>query len=248
MALLEELPLLLQRNEIREDSYIRIVAFPTERRMASRADEEVINLLADTAPYPSYLEEDRTRHLMVSSYTRISDGIMSPQVKSIANYRNSELALQEARLAGYDGPILLNRLGEVAEGAYSSIFIVRDGTLITPDLSSDVLTSITRDTVIRIARADLHVPTMERRVTRTELYLADEAFLCGTAAEILPIASIDRYVLGDGGAGPITDNLRLAYKVVARGEGGVHPEWRASAPVAMAPPSEVDERQPDPVH
>jgi branched-chain amino acid aminotransferase len=155
-------------------------------------------------------------------------------VKSIANYRNSELAVQEARLAGYDGPIMLNRLGEVAEGAYSSLFIVRDGTLITPDLASDVLTSITRQTLIRIARADLRIATVERRVTRTELYVADEAFLCGTAAEILPIGSIDRYTVGEGTIGPITDKLRLAYRVVTRGEGDVHPEWRTSAPVPAA--------------
>jgi branched-chain amino acid aminotransferase len=208
-----------------------VVAFPSERPMASWSDAEVVNLLADTAPHPSHLDEDRIRHMMVSSYTRINDGVMSPQVKSIANYRNSELAVQEARLAGYDGPILLNRLGEVAEGAYSSLFIVRDGTLITPDLASDVLTSITRETLIRIARADLRIPTVERRVTRTELYVADEAFLCGTAAEVLPIGSIDRYTVGDGTIGPITDKLRLAYRVVTRGEGDVHPEWRTSAPV-----------------
>lgn len=231
MSLLEELPLLLQRNEIREDTYIRIVAFPTERRMASRADEQQINLLADTAPYPSHLNEDRIRHLMVSSFTRISDGVMSPQIKTIANYRNSEMALHEAQLAGYDGPLLLNRLGEVAEGAWSSIFLVREGTLITPDLASDVLTSITRDTLIRIARVDMGIPTIERRVTRTELYLADEAFLCGTAAEIVPIGSIDRFTLGEGHMGPITEKLRLAYRVVVRGESDVHAEWRAPAPV-----------------
>src|SRR5579871_2361305 len=133
-ALLTDLPALLARNEVREDSYIRVVALPTQRRMASRANEEVVNLVADVAPHPSHLHEDQVRQLIVSSYTRIHDAIMSPQVKSIANYRNSELATQEARLAGYDGAVLLNRHGEVAEGAWSSIFLVRDGTLITPDL------------------------------------------------------------------------------------------------------------------
>jgi branched-chain amino acid aminotransferase len=239
MALMEELPLLLQRNEIREDTYIRVVALPTERPMASWSDAEAINLMADTAPHASHLSEDRVRHMMVSSYARINDGVMSPQVKSIANYRNSEVAVQEARLAGYDGPIFLNRLGEVAEGAYSSLFIVRDGTLITPDLASDVLTSITRDAVIRIARADLRIPTVERRVTRTELYVADEAFLCGTAAEILPIGSIDRYTICDGTIVPITEKLRLAYRVVVRGESDVHPEWRTSAPMPTAMPAVV---------
>ncbi len=233
LDLLEDLPTLLERNDVREDIYIRVVAFPSERRMASRADEEVINLLADTAPYPSHLEEDQVRHLMISSFTRISDGIMSPQIKSIANYRNSDMALQESRLAGYDGPIMLNRHGEVAEGAWSSFFMVRDGLLITPDLQSDVLESVTRDTMLRLAREQLGLRVEQRRIGRTELYLADEAFLCGTAAEVQPIGSIDRLSLGDGKTGPLTARLRAAYTRVVRGQDATYPDWRASVRVPV---------------
>jgi len=229
-ALLEDLPTLIARNGIREDTYIRVVAFPSERRMASRADEEVLNLLADTAPLPSHLDEDKARHLMVSSYTRISDGIMSPLIKSTANYRNSEMGVQEARMGGYDGPIFLNRLGEVAEGAWSSFFMLRNGTLVTPDLQSDVLESVTRDTILRLAAADPGLRVEQRRIGRTELYLADEAFLCGTAAEIQPIGSIDRLTLGNGTVGPVTARLRAAYARVVRGEDAAYPEWRASVP------------------
>lgn len=230
MALLADLPALITRNGIREDTYIRVVAFPSERRMASRADEEVINLLADTAPLPSHLHEDRARHLMISSFTRISDGIMSPLIKSTANYRNSEMAVREAHLAGYDGPILLNRLGEVAEGAWSSFFMLRNGVLITPNLQSDVLESVTRDTMLRLADEDLELRVEERRIGRTELYLADEAFLCGTAAEVQPIGSIDRLTLGNGEIGEITRRLRTAYTDVVRGESAAHPEWRIAVP------------------
>lgn len=233
-ALLEALPELIARNEIREDTYIRVVAFPSERRMASRADEEVVNLIADTAPYPSHLDEDQPRRLMVSSYTRISDAVMSPQIKSIANYRNSDMAIQEARLAGYDGPIFLNRHGEVAEGAWSSLFLIRDGILITPDLQSDVLESVTRATMLRLAAEQLGLRVEQRRVGRTELYLADEAFLCGTAAEIQPIAGIDGLTLGSGATGPVTARLRAAYARVVRGEDGTYPEWRTSISVPIA--------------
>jgi branched-chain amino acid aminotransferase len=229
MALMEDLPELLARNGIQEDTYIRIVAFPSERRMASRADEEVINLLADTAPLPSHLAEDRPRHLMISSFTRISDNIMSPLIKSTANYRNSEMGVREAQLAGYDGPVFLNRLGEVAEGAWSSFFMLRNGILVTPDLRSDVLESVTRDTMLRLAE-DLGLRVEERRIGRTELYLADEAFLCGTAAEMQPIGSIDRLTLGDGTIGPVTMRLRSAYSGAVRGESATHPEWRISVP------------------
>ena len=230
MALLEDVPELLACNGVREDTYLRIVAFPSERRMASKADEEIINLLADTAPHPSHLADERMRHLMVSSYARISDAVMPPRVKSIANYRNGELAIQEARLAGYDGTILLNRQGTVAEGAWSSVFLVRDGTLITPDLASDVLESVTRDTMLRLARECLDLPTVEGRVTRTDLYLADEAFLCGTAAEVQPIASIDRHIVGDGATGPVTRRLRDLYASVVRGERDDYAAWRIPAP------------------
>ncbi len=232
-ALLEALPELLARNEIREDTYIRVVAFPSERRMASRVDEEVVNLIADTAPYPSHLDEDQPRRLMVSSYTRISDAVMSPQIKSIANYRNSDMAIQEARLAGYDGPIFLNRHGEVAEGAWSSLFLIRDGIIITPDLQSDVLESVTRATMLRLAEEQLGLRVEQRRVGRTELYLADEAFLCGTAAEVQPIVGIDGFTLGSGMTGPVTARLRTAYARVVRGEDGGYPEWRTSVSVSI---------------
>ena len=232
MTLLDGLPLLLQRNEVREDTYVRVVSFPTARRMASQTDEEVPNLLADTAPHPSHLHEDTCRHMMVSSYSRIGESVMPPRVKTMGNYRNSDLAMSEARLAGYDGPIMLNRLGEVAESAWSCIVIVRDGTLITPDLNSDLLESITRDTVIRLARERLDIPVVERRVARTELYLADEAFLCGTAAEIRPVGSIDRYTLGDGGVGPITRRLRDLYAEVVRGRVPAYAHWCVPAQVA----------------
>ncbi len=232
MSLLDEIPELLRANDVREDCYIRVVAFPSERRMASFADEEVPNLLADTAPYPSRLREDRCRAAMVSSFVRINEGTMPPRVKSMANYRNADLAIKEAQNGGYDSAIMLNRLGEVAEGPWSCIFLIRDGVLITPDLNSDILESITRDTVLRLARDELMLPTVERRVSRTELYLADEVFFCGTAAEIQPIGSVDRYQIGDGAVGPITRRLMHLYEEAVRGRLKRYLEdWCTSAPV-----------------
>jgi branched-chain amino acid aminotransferase len=234
MDLLASLPALLMANDIQEDTYIRVVAFPSERRMASRADEEVINLLADTAPLASRLADDRVLHLMVSSFTRISDAVMSPQIKSIANYRNSEVAVQEARLAGYDSTIILNRVGEVSEGAWSNLFLVRGGVLITPHLGSDILGGITRDTCIRLAREIAGLRVEERGVSRTELYLCDEAFLCGTALEIQGIGSIDRFMIGNGEIGPVTRSLRSSYSAAVRGDGGAFPEWRTPAQLASS--------------
>ena len=233
MILRDELPLLLQRNGVREDSYIRIVAFPAERPMASFRHDEIPVLLADTAPLASHLTEDRAVNLMVSSYTRIGEDVMPPRVKAMGNYRNGDLAATEAELAGYDGALMLNRRGEVSEATWSCLFLVRDGVLITPDLNSDVLESITRDTLLRLARERLDLAVAERRVARTELYLADEAFLCGTAAEIRPIASIDRYTLGAGTVGPITRRLQRVYEDIVRGNDYGYAAWRTS--MAMAP-------------
>src|SRR2546423_15712443 len=126
MKLLDDLPLLLQRNGVREDTYIRVVSFPTALRMASQADEAVPNLLADTAPYPSHLHEDTCRHLMVSSYTRIGESVMPPRVQTLGNYRNSDLAMAEARLAGYHRPHLPKRLREGAARAWSRVLIAAD--------------------------------------------------------------------------------------------------------------------------
>ena len=163
-------------------------------------------------------------HCCVTSWRRISDDILSPRIKCGANYINSRVGQREALRNGYDTCIFLNEAGKVAEGPGSCFFIVKKGTVITPMLTDSVLESITRDTVIKIAKSK-GIDVIERTIDRTELYTCDEAFLCGSAMEMTPVLSIDRYVIGNGNTGAITKDLHLAYLDVVRGKVEEFKEW-----------------------
>lgn len=149
-------------------------------------------------------------HCCVTSWRRISDTTLSPRIKCGANYINSRVGQREALRNGYDTCIFLGEAGKVAEGPGSCFFLVTKGTLVTPKLTDSVLESITRDTVLKLAKA-LSMPVEERTIDRTELYTCDEAFLCGSAMEITPVLSIDRYVVGNGESGVWTQNLHRVY-------------------------------------
>lgn len=160
----------------------------------------------------------------VTSWRRISDTTLSPRIKCGANYINSRVGQREALRNGYDTCIFLNEAGKVAEGPGSCFFMVVNGTLVTPMLTDSVLESITRDTVIKLAKAN-GIPVVERTIDRTELYTCDEAFLCGSAMEITPVLSIDRYNIGNGNAGEITTSLHKYYLEAARGLNSGLMDW-----------------------
>ncbi len=161
----------------------------------------------------------------VSSWQRINDNVLPPRAKVGANYINSRFGYLQAKKDGYDFPIFLDNFGKVSESSGACIFLVKNGTLVTPSLTSSVLESITRDTIITIAK-DRGLEIEERVVDRTELYMADEVFLCGTAAEITPIIAIDRYEIGNGKVGDITKSLYKEYLDIVSGATERYPEWR----------------------
>ena len=169
----------------------------------------------------------KTLRCCISSWRRIADTVLSPRIKCGANYINSRMAQREALRNGYDTAIFLNEAGTVAEGPGSCLFMIRDGVLVTPQLTDSVLESITRDTVLRLAH-DLGIAVQERSIDRTELYIADEAFLCGSAMEITPIASVDGHALAALGDDSITENLHRAYLDAVTGTSGAHAEWRTA--------------------
>ncbi len=153
----------------------------------------------------------------ISTWTRIADTSVPPRVKAGANYHNGRLAVMEARMNGYSGqPILLNERGKVSEGPGACVFMVRGGRLVTVPVTSNILESITRETVLELAR-DEGIPAEEREIDRTELYVADEAFFCGSGWEITPVNSVDRYPLGTGRPGPLTRRLQEVYFSVVEG-------------------------------
>lgn len=206
---------LLISNDFREDVYIRTIVYSG----GLWHDQESIDLSIFAAPRPSRLKNaDSGIKCCVSSWRRISDSVMPPRVKACCNYGQFRLAGMEAKSLGYDNTILLTSNGKVSETPVSNVFIVRDGSLITPTITSDILEGITRDTVIKIASEDLRVGVSEREVDRTELYIAEEVFICGTGgAEITPVISVDNIQVSDGKPGEITEKLRsLYFKVVTR--------------------------------
>lgn len=163
-------------------------------------------------------------HVCVTSWRRISDETMSPRIKCGANYINSRVGQREALRNGYDTCIFLNERGKGSEGPGSCFFLIRDGVVITPKLTESVLESITRDTVIKLA-VDRGYRVEERSIDRTELYTCDEAFLCGSAMELTPIYSIDKYKIGEGSVGIITKELHNMYLNAASGKLNAYKDW-----------------------
>ena len=163
-------------------------------------------------------------NVCVTSWRRISDETLSPRIKCGANYINSRVGQREALRNGYDTCLFLNEAGKVSEGPGSCFFMVRNGELITPQLTDSVLESITRDTVIKIAESKGY-KVVERTIDRTELYTCDEAFLCGSAMEMTPVLSVDKYVIGNGETGKITKELHMTYLDVVRGKVAQFKDW-----------------------
>jgi branched-chain amino acid aminotransferase len=214
-------------NELTE-GYLRPMAFLGSEAMGLRAQGLSVHLSVAAWPWPDYMDADaRDKGIKVrtSSYTRHHVNITMCKAKSNGNYINSILALHEALESGCDEALLLDNEGYVAEGSGENVFIVKNGELHTPELTS-CLAGITRDTVLALA-AQQGLTVHERRITRDEVYIADEAFFTGTAAEVLPIQSLDNRIIGSGGRGPITEQLQSAYFEQVRGQRDTFSEWHS---------------------
>lgn len=227
---------LFRANAFHEDAYSQPLAYMGRSVPGYYPAEDIPSeVFITNRVAPSNLGTDRVLHCGVSSWARISDNVMPPRAKAITNYQNSRYVSNEARVNGYDAGIILNDRGQVAEGAYACIFIVRDGVAATPPKTAGILESITRDSLIVLLR-EMGIPVEEREIDRTELYVADEAFLCGTLMEIGAIGSVDRYKFGDGGMGPMTRELEDRFRQVVRGLEPKYADWLSPvyAPLALS--------------
>jgi len=216
---------LVRDNQPEGDIYIRPFAY-AESRTFGVATSTLAHVIIHVTDWESKLKTDSVSHSAVSSWTRLSDNQMAPRVKASANYLNSRYASEEAKRNGYDHAILLTPQGRVAEGPGMCLMLVRDGKIITPSVTSGILESITRETVMQLAREALNLTVIERDVDRTELYTSDEAFFCGTGIEVVPIVTIDRLPVGDGKPGEITKQMTNCYHDVVRGIEPRYAEWR----------------------
>jgi branched-chain amino acid aminotransferase len=215
----------VSRNNL-SSAYIRPMCFYGSEGMGLHAKGLKVHVMIAAWEWGSYLgAENMARGIKVrtSSYTRNYVNSVMTKAKANGNYLNSILAVQEAVEAGCDEALLLDHEGYVAEGSGENIFIVRRGRLYTPDLTS-ALEGITRETVFTIAREN-GLEVIEKRITRDEVYVADEAFFTGTAAEVTPIREVDGRTIGEGGRGPITEKLQSLYFDYVHGRRSDHPEW-----------------------
>lgn len=206
---------LLERNGVTVDSYIRPIGYTTGG--GSFLSQGPSHIAISTRPQPSHLLSGRHQAVRVSSWTRISDNAMPVRLKATPNYHNSRLAMREAQRDGYDGAIMLNARGTVAEGPGACLFMIRGGVASTPPVTASILESITRGFMLQLLPEALGVPVVERDIDRTELYIADELFFCGTGAEVTPISSVDRFTIGTGGIGPLTAKIERLYHDIVRG-------------------------------
>ena len=214
----------VKANEYEEDLSVRQTLFVDG--FGSWGSSEPVGMFVAPIPKKKMSREYNKKGLRacVTSWRRITDNTLSPRIKCGANYINSRVGQREALRNGYDTCIFLNEFGKVSEGPGSCFFMVKNRVLITPQLTDAVLESITRDTVLTLAR-ELGIETEERTVDRTELYACDEAFLCGSAMEITPVLSVDQYPVGTGEPGSVTERLHREYLEAATGKGWLSKGW-----------------------
>lgn len=216
---------LLQKNNYTQDTYIRPTLYKSAQKIGPGLIDNPDLFLIFTLPMGDYIDTSKGLKVCVSNWRRNSDNAIPPRAKITGAYANTALIISDARLAGFDDAIVLTEDGVVTEGSAMNLFIVEDGKLITTQTTDNILKGITRDTIIQLAKEVLGLEVEERVIDRTELYVADEAFYCGTGAQVSPIVSIDNRNLGDGKVGPISTQLQKLYFDVVKGRVPEYKKW-----------------------
>jgi branched-chain amino acid aminotransferase len=214
------------RDNNLDEAYLRPMVFYGSEGMGLRADNLKVHVMVAAWNWPSYMSPEAKElgiKVRTSSYTRHHVNITMCKAKANGNYINSMLALQEAVSSGCEEALMLDNEGYVAEGSGENVFILRNGVLHTPELTS-CLEGITRQTILDFAK-ELNIEVKERRITRDEVYVADEAFFTGTAAEVLPIRELDDRIIGAGKRGPVTEKLQAMYFDAVKGKSPQHRDW-----------------------
>ena len=215
---------LLRKNEYRTDVYIRPTLYKSSQKVGPTLTDNEDSFLIFTTPFGDYFDADKGLKLCVSNWRRTSDNAIPPRAKVSGAYANSALIKTDAHEAGFDDAVVLSESGQVTEGSAMNIFLVINGVLTTSNTTDDILVGVTRNTVIELAK-ELNIPVKERAIDRTELYLADEIFCCGTGAQIVPVESIDHRIIGNGKIGKITKQISDLYFEVVRGNIEKFKDW-----------------------
>ncbi len=215
---------LLRQEGYREDCYIRPLIYKADEVIGVRLHDLDDEITMFAVPFSKYVKHDEGAHVTFSSWRRIDDNAIPARGKISGAYINSALIKTDAVLSGFDEALVLTNDGHLSEGSAMNVFIVRDGMIYTPPVTENILEGITRRTIIDLAREALGITVVERRIDRAEVYLVDELFMTGTAAQIVAVTKVDHRPIGEGKMGPVTNQLRALYDQVVRCQ---HPEYRA---------------------
>ncbi len=223
---LNELTLELLRKEgYRQDAYIRPLAYKADEIIGVRLHDLHDGFTMFAVPFGRYIEKEEGAHVCISGWRRVDDNAVPARAKITGAYVNSAFAKTDAVLDGYDEALVLTQSGHISEGSAENFFMVRNGQLVTPPVTSNILEGITRDTVIELAREELGLETVERNIDRSEIYICDEAFFTGTGVQIAAITQVEHRAIGDGIIGPVVSRLRELYFDVVRGKNPKYRHW-----------------------
>jgi len=216
---------LLRKERYQRDIYIRPLAYKADELIGVRLHNLRDALSIVALPFDRYMKNDDHAHVTVSSWRRVDDNMIPARGKISGAYVNSSLIKTDAYRSGFDEAIVLNQDGHISEGSAMNVFIVRNGTMITPAITDNILEGITRRSIIELAREELKIPVVERPIDRSELYICDELFLTGTAAQVTAVTRVDHRPIGNGEMGPVTASLRELYAGIVRAQNPKYMHW-----------------------
>jgi len=228
---------LAQREGLRQDCYIRPLVYNTDEIIGVRLHDLHPDLAMFVVPFDKYVENDADAHVTVSSWRRLEDNSLPARGKITGAYISSAFIKTDAVRSGFDEALVLTQDGHLSEGSAENVFIVRDDVLITPPVTDNILEGITRRTVMTLAQEELGLRVLERTIDRSEIYICDEIFLTGTAAQVTAVTRVDHRPIGDGAMGPITSQMRKLYGAIVRGRVPKYRHWNEPVYASVPTPA-----------
>ncbi|MBP1701299.1 MAG: branched-chain amino acid aminotransferase [Chloroflexi bacterium] len=216
---------LLRSENYRRDVYIRPLAYKADEIIGVKLHGLRDELSIVSVPFDRYVSNDTNAHVTFSAWRRIDDNMIPARGKISGAYANSAFVKSDALLSGFDEALVLTQEGHVSEGSAMNVFIIRDGVLVTPPITENILEGIIRHTSMELAKRELGIPVVERPIDRTEIYLCDELFMTGTAAQITAVTRVDHRPIADGQMGPVTARLRQLFDDIVRGRNTEYQDW-----------------------
>lgn len=216
---------LLRKEGYRQDTYLRPLAYKSQEVIGVRLHDLTDGFTLFAIPFGRYIEKEEGAHVCISGWRRVDDNATPARAKITGAYINSALAKTDAVLSGYDEALVLTQTGHISEGSAENFFMVRNGCLVTPPVTSNILEGITRETIMELAKAEMGLDTIERSIDRSEVYICQEAFLVGTGVQVAAITQVEHRPIGCGEIGPVVTRLRELYFGVVRGRNPKYRHW-----------------------